>query len=672
MITVTPASGIGQNIDPADMTWVDLYVSDATSPQRGLTLEFPTRCLPHEVRIDYRYTETGVTQETRVTLEVETVGRPALTEEREAALPVGDVPLVTIPPDFGLVDGQGLVAGVDLDGYIYRTTDFQTPSGSGGPTWDRVDTGITETIYSFVVDPFSPGYIDGVGSIDGWIATETDIYRVEDMFGTPSVTSVHTFATTASASSFHWRSIQASFGAYFAEGINPWLLCISYYGDTSGHTGTWATYSLDGGATWATEVQISLLYDSDTPTRFNPIGVYASPKTPGLAYSAAHIESESGEPPLWGMWPDGGGLDVEGPSSVITADLGVASTGGATQDEILYVMVAPPANAKRINLSVVWGAGRTRSGTGSSNIFLTVGNPATVTRIDDIDFVVPSINTANNGAFTVEWNFTNWASSDWPVNSTSIISSPPGSQTDACYIRMRVNATGIGSSVESASVGINALVTEIELDDGTIYAPSDAAVAGFVSTDWGATWTQTAFIQPDRAQAGSIHLPWESNDTEQLAYFGSFDKTTNRAFRLHRSDGGAITDISPGGTFGVNRGPFGVRTYDSNRQYTILAGIGNDTSMDAADDTHGVFYSSDYGDSWATIVTPIADTGAPTNRPAFEAAFGGDDPAVVFIWGPPEYISYTDDGGSTVDSRAGNLSSFSPQGFCGIAGGPES
>lgn len=694
MITVTAASGNDQDIDPADMTWVELFTSADTAPQRGMALGNTTRCLPHEVSIDYRYTETGVTQETRVTLEVETVGRPALTEEREGALPVGDVPdlpLVTIPPGFGLEDGVQMVAGVDLDGYIYRTTDFQTPSGSGGPTWDRVDTGITETIYSFVVDPFSPGYIDGVGSIDGWIATETDIYRVEDMFAvTPTVTSVHTFATTATAASYHWRSIQASFGAYFAAGVNPWLLCISYYKDSSGHTGTWALRSLDGGVTWETETQVSAFYNSGSPTRFNPIGVYTSPKTPGLAYTAAYTETgnpaltdgyvstdwgetwtavstgsadDPAEPlPLWAI------IDATG-GEIVGAELGAsvehviaAVAGGSVSlanSGNFHIVVAPPAAAVRIVVEAFYENTVTVTSDAFTSFSTTygvaepIGAPAAT---EDLTYVSPpGTGGVTAQFFTVEWTRSGSAT-DWEGNREQFEASPPTSGNAYRRFVMAVDASKVGSSsVCTNELFHQATVVEIELENGHIYTPPATA---------------SGMIQPIHAQAGSIHLPWPDNDAENIAYYGSLDKTGNRLFRLKRALGDAITDISPAGTFGVNRYGFAVRTHDSNRQYVLASVIGNDSSSSADDDTHAVYISDDYGDTWTNIVTAVADTSAPDDRPAFEAAFGGDSEQVVFVWGPASDIRYSADFGATLDSRAGNLGTLGATGFIGIAGGP--
>jgi hypothetical protein len=165
-------------------------------------------------------------------------------------------------------------------------------------------------------------------------------------------------------------------------------------------------------------------------------------------------------------------------------------------------------------------------------------------------------------------------------------------------------------------------VDEIELKDGTIYTPSDGT----------------------------------------------------RSFRLKRVEGVAITDISPSdGTryFGVNRGPFGVRTFDgtNGQKYVLLSGIGNDVSIDPSDDKHAVFVSDAYGSSFVEIVTSIDDSAAPTNRPAFEAAFGGSSPNIIFIWGPPAYLSYSDDMGAVVQDKSGNLAALGCAGFIGIAGG---
>lgn len=657
------------SIDPAAMTWIGLVTTAATAPQR--TIGFATaRTLPTEVSIDYSYGEEATTVRARLTLELETAGLPALTEAQDAALPVGDLPLITIPPDMGLVTGQELIAAIGSDGYRYKTADFQTPSGSGGPTWTRDNLSIAATIYSWVVDPFSPGYAPGAtsGAVNGWIVNDTDIYRVTDLHGTTVATSILTFPVATSGAAFHWRTVQASFGAFFAAGVNPWLVCVSYYGDTSGHEGTWATYSVDGGVTWADEVQISALYDAATPARFNPIAVFASPRTPGKALTAAVGSGSTGALPRWVVYDDetdtitSSGL---GASKSITS----TSTAGPVVDQSLWI--APPPNTKRMVVTGTWAIGFASPGGGACASVVDVLDAVATSLTDDLTYTEPSPNTSDgstSGSFTATFTFASFATLDWPVNTSNYASA---ANSDASRFRARADTTGTAICTTTVSVR----VTEIELDDGTIYNPSATLMDGFVSTDWGASWSAmgNVMIAPGRGFAGTLHFPWEGNLSEQLALYGNFDDATVRQFRLMSANGASVTDISPdegGVLYGVNRGSFGVRAYDSDRQHLLLAGIGNDTSNDSDDDLHGVFYSSDYGATWTTIVAPIADSGAPTNRPAFEAAFGNDDSDVILIWGPPDYIATSSDAGATVDDRSGNLSGFSVPGLIGIAGGP--
>lgn len=602
------------------------------------------------------------------------VSDSALVDTDDVTISVGLIPIP--PPDSGLIEGQELVAGIGLT-ELYRTSDFQTVSGGGGPTW-TAHTLTTEDILSWVVDPFSPGYLTGAGTVDGWVVTDTDIYRVTDIFGTVGCTSIHTFAVPL-AGSTEWRTIQASFGTYFAEGLNPWLMVVSHYADAAGHEGTWALRSLDGGATWEAEAQISEFYDSGTSTDTRPIAVYLSPKTPGLAYAVAFIitddlpqssgfvstdwgetwtqmvgdfiENPANPLPAWGRWPDGGSLVVLDARASASIDMSVLSTtSNGTQDEVTYLLVAPPANAKRIEVHVEWGATRIRTGAGTSNIFFTLGQPGTLSRVDDIDFSVPAVNTSNNGSFDIEWTFPGFAGGDWPVNRTSIVSSPPVSQTAAAHLRMRLSATTV-TGTEFAAATYTATITEIELDDGTIYAPP---VAGTVD--------------PNHRLAGDMHVPWEDNDSEALIYHGHANVNVVRQFRLKRVNvDGTITDISPqdsGINYGVNHYGFAIRAYDSDRTFMLAAVTGNGTSRSTSGDKQGVYISDDAGATWVEVVAPA------TGTEPYRAAFAGDTEQVLFLWGPSEYMGYSSDFGVAIDSRAGNLAALSATRLVGIAGGP--
>jgi hypothetical protein len=692
-ITIAPPVGDDQDIEPADMTWVNLVATSSTAPHRGLDFE-TIRCLPIQVVNTPTYTETGVTWSASVTLELETIGLPALTNAIDDSLDVGEqpppAPALPTAPDFGLIGGQENVAGVSLDGYVYRTSDFQTLSGAGGPTWDRVDTGITETIYTFVVDPFSPGYINGAGTIDGWVATEDAIYRVADLFGTVTTTAVHTFATNAVAANYHWRSIQASFGAFFTAGDNPWLLCISYYGSTGGHTGTWATHSLDGGTTWSTEVPVSAYYNSGTPAHFNAIGVYTSPKTPGLAYTAAY--QETGDPalaagymstdwgetwtkietipednvdqplPAWWIWDDPDevgtvpifrGYSNKGKINAVV----YSETNLLSVESDAYLFLAPPANTKRIVIDGGWRATRGKEDTlGTSTVNIQLDDASSTVMTHDFLFTLPPTNDATSQGFSAEITFASYASQDWPGNrdhDASDIEADLGK-----FIRARVTAQAVqaGGQWNSASGQITLTVSEIELDDGTIYTPPNG----------------TGFIDPGYAQLGSIHVPWPDNDDESVVYHGYMLTQDADSYSVMAIDGSTVTDISPlvsGRSYGVNRYSFTIRTHDSNRQYVLLSAIANDLNNASANNQHAIFVSGNYGATWSTIVAPVVDSEAPAGRPAFEAAFGGNSEQIIFLWGKAAYISYSSDMGATVDSRAGNLGTLGADAFIGIAGG---
>jgi hypothetical protein len=297
--------------DPGAMTWVELIATAETAPPRGWGFT-NVRALCREVSVDYSYTEAATLTRARVTLELETVGQPGVTEEQEPALPPGEQPepppdLTPYVPDYGLRSGQEKVVAICRDGYVYRTTDFQTLASAGGPTWSRVSMGISEYIYSFVVDPFSPGYINGSGAINGYIATENAIYRLENLFGTLAVTTLHSFATVAPFANGCFRAIGASFGRYFEnDADNPWLICVSDYNGIAAKKREWATYSIDAGATWSAEVRTSsnAFTSSSGTTQSNDIDIYLSPKTPGLAitisYSTNLATAESYVTTDWG------------------------------------------------------------------------------------------------------------------------------------------------------------------------------------------------------------------------------------------------------------------------------------------------------------------------------------------------------------------------------------
>lgn len=679
-----PSSNIW-DYEPALMQRIQLNIAAEYAAQRGLPFT-QVNVMVKELSVRYVTDKTGTRIEAELVVEFETSGYPGQTViPPESETPDYETPepeLPTTPPDMGLVEGVEEVAGLSLDGFVYRTADFQNAT----PTWDEVDLGIG-AIYSFVVDPFSPGYITGSGTIDGWVVGETDIYRVTDLFGTPNATSVLAFAVANDMSLFHWRTIQASFGAYFEVGSNPWLLCVSYYGDTSGHEGTWATYSMDGGVTWATEVEVSAEYAADAPTRHNPIGVYASPKTPGLAYTAAHAGDVDATAPVWGIEPTGAGGN---PPSILGYGGAFSFTLLAEQDSTIpgtittktpTFHVAPPADTVRMEITVDWFAQRTVLDPGSGSGATTMDYDEQATVAHDIASTfnwanpgAPPVNTTttSSGSYTATYTRDATHNATWESNRDDMLAGVTDSDEFVGWsFDAQASATGDCSALVRHVIRFT--VTEIELEDATIYTPAAGGSLAFVSADYGATWTAEEAWSVGDGQAGSIHIPWPTNPAETIIYHGNMLLAPVRQYRLYRSDAGVATDISPtdsGVSYGVQTYEFGIRTHDSNRQYALVGAIGNDTSADAADDMHAVFISIDGGDSWTLIEGPTADSAAPAGRPIYHAAFGGNSEQIVFLWGAENYITYSDDFGGTLGDKSGNLSSFGSVYFTGIAGGP--
>lgn len=657
-----------REIEPALKQWVTLTLSAQYAAQRGISFT-NMRCLPKELNIRYNVTKTGTTRTIELTLEPETSGPPAATHVMTPVPAVGEDPLVIPdpipPPDSGLITGQDLVAGIGKFG-VYRTFNFTNPSGSGGPTWDYKDLTGSDEMLSWVVDPFSPGYAPGAtsGRIDGWAVSATKLYRLVNLFGAlPTATAVITFANTA-----QWRTVQASFGTYFVTGSNPWLICVSYYGSLGGHTGTWANYSVDGGATWSDEVQVSATYNSGSAS--NPIGLYCSPKTPGFAYAIAHTETANPATTGayvssdWGATWDlvsadvdptkplpviakihGGNTDWEilavGPSASYTS-----SATNSSDD--LYVVVCPPADAIRVKAHVVWSATYTRVpgfDTAGTNMFIVQKTGESHT--DDKDFVSPIANTSTSGAYDVEWTYGNFPTPDWPTpNAESIQAALPTGGPNGCGIRALTQSTGVNATT---TINVTITVTEIELDDHSVYVPVNGV-----------------FI-PVHGQGGEIHVPWEDNADESLIFHGTLDLAGNRLFTLHRISGTDVFDVSPtdGSIFyGINHGHFALRAHDSDRSFVLAAVTGNDTTGSSSGDKQAVYISDDGGDTWDEIVAPA------TSTEPYSAAFGGASEQIVYVWGPAGYIKYSEDFGATLDSRAGNLGALSATHLIGIAGGP--
>jgi len=296
---LTLAEGSRQGIEPSDLTWVQMTIETAVAAQRGLTFT-NARGLVEEIEIRYDYRDTGLIRTVALQWERETSGVAATTVEVEAAAPVDtgsyNVPGTESAFNFGLTANQDVIGVIGRNGYIWTCSDFtqNTP-----PTWSRNTAAAAAAGFSgsplrtFVVDPFSPGY-RGLGSeIRGYAASGTRVYRVNDLFGTPSYTALHTFTTAASGIQ-EWTQIACSFGHYEAdEADNPWIMVAYSAATGSDPLRTYVVYSRDAGATWSSEIDVSGFTRTAVTQEISRPAIYMSPRTPGLAYVGAWTSSGS-------------------------------------------------------------------------------------------------------------------------------------------------------------------------------------------------------------------------------------------------------------------------------------------------------------------------------------------------------------------------------------------
>lgn len=299
LFAVTLADSNYASYDPALLPWVALTITAGTAAGRGLSFT-EDRFLLRRIDVRYSHAAAGLTKTIQLILERETSGPAAVTVTPAVASPVdtGDyIPpdTSTDPPSFdgGVSAGASKIALITDDGRTIRTTNFT----ASPPTWtvdNSAESSISGDGMGFVVDPFSPFYRTGSGTVDGFYVTESHIYKLTDLFGTTTATDLHTFAEAISDSGGRWRSIACSFGRYQpVEADNPWIMVVTHY--NAGLTtkqGAWCIYSVDGGQTWSSEVQITAEKPTGSliGTRYWP-AIWMSPRTPGYAIVIAKTQT---------------------------------------------------------------------------------------------------------------------------------------------------------------------------------------------------------------------------------------------------------------------------------------------------------------------------------------------------------------------------------------------
>ena len=186
-------------------------------------------------------------------------------------------------------------------------------------------------------------------------------------------------------------------------------------------------------------------------------------------------------------------------------------------------------------------------------------------------------------------------------------------------------------------------------------------VAGFVTTDYGATWTQTNGTNGPvfgtsilyNSLTPSLHIPYHNNANDLIAYVGD-----NGLIRIN----GATQEVITANISSIDYNP--IIGHDDSHRWLIDSSPTNRNKIAYAgrhgSDPGRILVSEDAGDTWA-----IANvSGSTTNLT--RVAFSSDDESTLYVGGIG-YIGYTEDYGTTYDPKIGGEIgiNFNVLGFCG-------
>lgn len=441
------------DIDPAEMTWVTHTNSADTAGERG-DVESAVRYLPVEFSVTHD-AETGTQTET-LSAEREVIGSPAT----QIVYPEITVPYVqliirrtnVVPQTY--IAPKGIPAGLNqmalfgvttspLQACVAITNDFQTPSGSGGPTWAVTNLPYA---YIFAVDAYS--YESG--QVDGWIMSAYNLYKITDIFGSLSTTLL---LTETSPSQF--ANLDASF-------ISPNLVMVTGR-TTSGYTTTGLyTRCATDGINFSAKSYIS-------PAHLSSVGICTdlrlSQHTVGKALASAYKTAAAG--------------DVVG---FVTTDYGAtwAETNGtngpvfATQGWYPAIAVHVPYDDNANDKIIYCIPPSSFYSTDPSNIYRTESDGTTETNLAQVG-VLGSAPYGFSGR---------WVIDTCPINRQRLayISTDTGSGN-----AVKVS-TDAGDTISTASVGGGVTPTRVACagDDEDVLYIGGLGYAGY-STDFGTT-----------------------------------------------------------------------------------------------------------------------------------------------------------------------------------------
>lgn len=606
-------------------------------------------------------------------------------------------------PNFGLVEGQEIIAGIDADGgIIFRTADFLDPS----PTWEEMaylyaDDDEIGTAFNFVVDPFSPLYrgvlvedAERPLPIFGVYEVGPDDYELGEPSNTgsagvfaqesegnpnPSMNKFLQIYPPANAVRVvvqgSWVATYTKTGGSVGGILNMWENSVDGLSRNSDFVFTAPAANETASGSWTAE------YFLDVPEG-DWIGNREDAEATPLVREEPSISYE--------MY-----VNSAGPLVTTTIDTAIRVKEIEMDDGTIYTPVlAGSVNGWVVDRHRVWRI---------SDIF--GDEPRADKQYSFVDSAEQEADDAQQRIIAASFGRFEEAESDnpWlmvlsvydnaadgvrPYDGWRIVYSRDAGLTWSDEILVTpFHKTGAGdvSGLTNLSLWLSPRIPGLAfLMAAQATAAHPVAMMCYQTQDWGETWTSLSSPAVDEVNGwgGTIHVPWEDNDDQAIVYHGAFTHNAPSLWRLKRVEGAVVTDVSPvtgGRTYGAFRGLFGIRAHDLNRQRVLACVSTGHTTSDPSQEYYAVFISDDAGDTWTLVEGPeeAADFYA---WGGWEAAFAGDNMDIVYIWGgaPGEdskVISYSDDFGASVDDKSGNLdatyytANSRPTGFVGIVGG---
>lgn len=526
---------------------------------------------------------------------------------------------------YGLPPASQNLLAILNDGTIAVTNDFDTPSYEGGPTWTVNDhsADLGTDVRAFTYDN------SGTGSgVCGWFVTPDDIIYGEDLeTATPTFTVQSSFPSTV-----EYVTIDADYV------INPGLFVVCVFAiDEGANNVYYARVTLDGGATWETDVE---LIDVGSSVLLSS-GLHVATQIEGTAWASAGVLVDgvtydfiAGNQSFVNI-PHAGTGQTEGTyaGGVGWEDsVGVDNFGNAHRGVMIRRTGLSPVTVTRVRTTFGYTKGAPEDPTAAES-FIQLNGSSVATR------------TFN----------------DFPASGTDLVWEWTGSVAAVTSVGVGIRADNdIGNNRPGGTTG-SVTIKSIEIND-------DGMRIGIYKTDdYGATWgdiDESVYLED---ATGGLLVPYPDSDAQYL-FAGNYvdgeaentdlvDDDTNNLIRVDLTDF-SMTNIAPV----VDSAPYGPVVLDNQGfaprgAFDTPSGNLNTVFLIGSDKVGaniGLFMTQNAladNPEWTVLLAP--DTTVPYRKLVVD-----ENPRELYLMGVNGSIAYSDSptDGSTIDSRVGDLS----------------